>query len=217
MEKRLLIYLILAILFFNLISAGTYGAGTYGAGDYNIGETSSITSSPSSSSGGGAATHYPSLVELKESYEKTLKVNDKIEFKFKEESHKLKLDKIIDDKTVQITISSEPITFNLSLNEVKNINLNNDSYYDLKVYLKGLTSFNADVVVKLISEEIPEDVSEEEKTVGSEVKETKDWGLAMKDLIFLGFLFVIFGIYLILKKKDLSIRMPVVVKNMRKR
>ncbi|GAG16718.1 unnamed protein product [marine sediment metagenome] len=129
----------------------------------------------------------------------------------------MNLDRIVDDDTVQITISSNPITFNLSLGEIKKVNLDNDSYYDLKVFLKDMTSYSADIVIALISEEIPEEASEDERIVKGFPKEKNILLIIFYVLIGIGILVLIFVLYLIIKKKKLVINLSIKLKNIRER
>jgi len=129
----------------------------------------------------------------------------------------LNLDRIIDDDTVQITISSDSITFNLSLGEIKKVNLDNDSYYDLKVFLKDMTSYSANIVIALISEKILEEASEEERVIKSIPKEKNIFLIIFYFLIGIGVLILVFILYLIIKKKKLVINLSIKLKNIRER
>ena len=91
--------------------------------------------------------------------------NWQIEFEFNNETHTIKLDNII-NKTAIITVSSIPQTFNLTVNQTKKLNLNDDNYSDLQIFLKNITDIKADLIVTFIHEEIPaEFAGEEEKEV----------------------------------------------------
>jgi len=82
------------------------------------------------------------------------------------ESHKLKLNSV-GNESVSVTISSEPITFDIFVNETKKINLDSDNDYDLSVYLKSINGIYADLTIKEISEDIPENANSEEKIISS--------------------------------------------------
>ncbi len=125
-------------------------------------------------SGGGYPTFKPTQEQLKEGYERSLRKNWKIHFEFNNETHTIKLNDIV-NKTSVITISTEPITFNLTINETKKLNLDDDNYYDLQVFLKDISDYEADLVVKIIHEEIPkeEEVVEEEKEKEPEKEEVE--------------------------------------------
>lgn len=142
--------------------------------ELELGVMPSTTETPTTSSpGGGYPIYKPTQEQLKKGYEKILRKNYKIEFEFNNKTHELKLNEIIDDKTIQITVSSEPQIFDLSVNETKKLNLDEDGFYDLEIFLKSISGFSywkkADLVVKFMQEEIPfeekpvtEDVGEEE-------------------------------------------------------
>jgi len=169
------------------------------------------------SSGGSYAIFKPTQEKLEEGYEKSMRENWKISFKFNNETHTIKMNKIIDNKTIELMISSEPIIFNLSLSEIKKVNLDEDDYYDLKIFLKDIRGGYADLVVKLISEKIPEEDSEEEKVVKSIPKEKNIFLIIfyfLIGIIILGFIFVL---YLIIKKKKLVINFSIKLKNIRER
>ena len=203
-------------------STGTFTTTCTATDDAGNSATSSISyivSSSSSGGGGSPPTHKPTQKQMQESYEKTLRKNHKIKFDFKNETHLIKMNKIIDDKTIEITISSEPITFNLSLSEIKKVNLDNDSYYDLKIFLKDIRGVYADLVVKLISEEIPETASEEEKII-KEIPKEKEKNIFLIGFYFLmgfGILIIIFVLYLIIKKKKLVLNFSIKLKDIRER
>lgn len=92
-------------------------------------------------------------LESGEIYGISLIKNGQARFSFNNESHTIKLDNIINNTAI-ITVSSLPITFNLTVNETKKIDLNNDGYYDLQIQLKNLSSYSADLALKFIKEAI---------------------------------------------------------------
>jgi len=202
-------------------SGGTFVFDVNSFSVYSAEETPTTQEGTTLQSGsGGSITYEPTQEQLEQGYEKTLRKNYKIKFDFNNQTHLIKMNKIIDNETIELVISSEPIIFNLSLGEIKKVNLDNDSYYDLKFYLEKLTAYSADVIIKLISEEIPEEASEEEKIVKG--VPTKDGG---KDIFLIIFYFLIgltilgliFVLYLIIKKKKLILRMPIIIKDIRER
>ena len=116
---------------------------------------------PGGGGGGNGGNGYPIFKptqeqlepgQLGEGYEKNLMKNWEIEFEFNNKTHTIKLDDII-NKTAIITVSSEPVTFNLTVNETKKLDLDDDNYYDLQIFLKDISDYEADLVVKLIHEE----------------------------------------------------------------
>ncbi len=115
---------------------------------------------PTTSGGGGYPTYYITESNLQEGYSKSLGKKWKIKLKFQNETYELKVDDI-QNNSVTITISSDPVTFNLSTNETKKIDLNNNGFYDLSVLLKSITGnsyyyYEADLYLKLINEKIPQ-------------------------------------------------------------
>jgi len=103
--------------------------------------------------------------QLEKGYEKVLHKNWRIRFKFENETHELKVDKIQDDKAeITISSSSEFIKFNISINETKKFNLDNDDYNDLNIFLKDINSYSgADLFLKFIHEGIIEEQEIERK------------------------------------------------------
>lgn len=105
--------------------------------------------------GGGIPTYYPTESNLQEGYSKQLYTNWKLNFKSNGESHQLKLDSFNkENKTATITISSEPQTKTLSVEEEWRVNLDNDSTYDLLVRLENVTAIRANVFIQEINESI---------------------------------------------------------------
>ena len=122
---------------------------------YSARETPTTTTPETTSQGGGGyITYKPTKEQLEGGYEKTLRKNWKIQFEFNNETHIIKLDNIF-NKSIMITVSSEPVTFNLTVNETRKLNLDEDEYYDLQIFLEDISNNKADLIVKLIHEEIP--------------------------------------------------------------
>ena len=133
----------------------------------NVGNSSSqtliITSSSTTeeettiSSGGGLPIYTITKSNLEEGYSKVLGKNWKLRFKYENETHELKVYDI-QNNSATIIISSNPITFNLSINQTKKIDLDNNGFYDFSVLLKNITRNiyyrRAEVYIKSISEEI---------------------------------------------------------------
>lgn len=156
---------------FTSLSDATYNYRAYAideAGNVNSTELRAVTISTTAeaeetTSGGGSPTYKPTQEQVEEGYTKSLYENWKIEFEFGNETRTIKLDDII-NKTAIIIVSSIPQTFNLTVNETKKLNLNDDGFYDLQIFLKNITDYKADLIVTLIHEEIPfEEVIEEEE------------------------------------------------------
>jgi len=117
-------------------------------------------------------TYSPTLTELIEGYEEDLKEDQSIIFEVNGKKHSLKLEKISGDE-VTITISSDPQTFNMTINETKKVNVNEDNYYDLKIFLKDIRGSFVDLTVQTIHEEIL--VEEQEEREENKVEKSKLW------------------------------------------
>jgi parallel beta-helix repeat protein len=151
------------------LSSGSYN--TYvscydSAGNLGNSSTVSLTiTAPSSENnnggGGGLPTYYPTETDLKEGYSKSMGRNWKIKFKSNNENHELKVNEI-QNNSVTITVLSNPITFNLFINETKKVDINNDSYYDLSVFLEEIKYSRATLVIKELNESIFPVIKEEE-------------------------------------------------------
>ena len=128
--------------------------------------TTTTTTSPS---GSGYPIYKPNQEQLEKGYEKTLKKNYKVQFEVKNKSHQLKIDNI-KNQTATITVSSEPQTFDLNVNETKKLNLNSDDFYDLEVFLKNIHGVYADLIIKIIHKEIPaeEKIKQEKEKLENE-------------------------------------------------
>ncbi len=99
--------------------------------------------------------------QINQGYEVILQKNWRLQFYFGNESHILILDNIINN-TATITLSSKQIILNLTINETKKINLNEDNYYELQIFLKNISIYSANLVVKKIDEEIVTEKTEKE-------------------------------------------------------
>jgi len=141
-------------------SAGTFTTECTAEDDAGNSASSSISYTVSRTSGGsGYPTFKPSQKQLKEGYKKSLREKWKIEFEFNNETYTITLEEIT-NKTVVMNMSRRLSyeTFTLDINETKKFNLNDDEYYDLKVFLKNIKSYyEIDLVLKFIHEETNEE------------------------------------------------------------
>ncbi len=78
--------------------------------------------------------------------------SDSVKFNLDEEEHGMRINFVGYD-SVQLTISSEPINLNLSINEIKDVDLNNDGTYDLRIKLVSIIEGKATIVVKRIDKD----------------------------------------------------------------
>ncbi len=98
-----------------------------------------------------------------------LNLGESGEFIIKGETHTLELTDISDD-TILITITSDPILFTIDVGESKDVDMDNDGVYDVKVTFNGYVDGKADISYEEISEEIiegpiiDEEVTEEESS-----------------------------------------------------
>lgn len=117
-----------------------------------------IQVSNSGGGGGGAGIIYSTYSidknQIEQGVSKRLKINDKLKFNVKNEEHIMKINKISSDK-LTLTISSNPITLTLKINETRKINLDNNKYYDLEVFLNSIKNSRANISIKSINEKIP--------------------------------------------------------------
>lgn len=122
-----------------------------------------------SSGGGGSSTTstVPSIVgsvavsesKLSSGYRAKFSNNAQVESSFtssggSKEKHSVKITNITADK-VMITVSSDPISLELSVGETKKVDVDNDKIYDLSLTLNEIVSGKADISVKKISEAAP--------------------------------------------------------------
>jgi hypothetical protein len=175
----LTISLILAIHNYgdNLYNVGVYGLAVCGDALCDSNESCSTCSSDcgscqDGSNGGGSGgsgivkypVFYPTHHQLEQGYKKSLRKKWRIKFKFKNKNHTLTLEDLSRHRA-RINVSSESIIFDLNENQTKNINLDNDEFYDLEVYLQNITGpiiYDANLILKLIEEEslVDEEVEE---------------------------------------------------------
>lgn len=78
---------------------------------------------------------------------------DEVRFILDEESHKIKVEEL-GKKSINITITSEPVIQGFNKGEIKKFDFNNDSVYDLKVELRDIVNKKANIFVKKIVEVI---------------------------------------------------------------
>ena len=137
-------------------------------GTYTVEGVGSSTGGSSGGSGGSTTTT-PTIAagstvsvtetQVSSGYSANFNENSKISVSIKpsgatvSEAHTVAVTAITTNK-VTITISSDPITLDLSTGETKKVDINNDGTYDLSVKLNSIANGKADVTVKKISESI---------------------------------------------------------------
>ena len=127
------------------------------ASDYEAFVTDACTTGGSSSSSSSvlSSTYSATSSELKNGYSNQLKAKDKIKFSLDSVSHVLEVKTLSSDK-VTIQISSDPVQVSLGIGEEGKVDLDSDGTYDLSVKLSSIASSKASVVIKEISESVPE-------------------------------------------------------------
>ncbi len=140
-----------------------------GDGYCDSGETCSTCSQDCgtcSSGGGSGGTYIPSywtttyLVndeDFEAGYSKVLSEKKRLRVKVNNESHYVGVVNLT-NITVTINVSSIPQQATLSIGEEKNFEVTNDSYYDIYVKLNSITNNTANLTIKKIHEEIPEEI-----------------------------------------------------------
>jgi hypothetical protein len=152
---------------------------------------------------------YPTQIQLEQGYEKALKEKWRIYFEFNGQNYTLEVKNIFNE-TVTLSLSDDLMVFNLSEDQTRNLNLDNDDFYDVEVYLKDIalgTFSEADLILKLISEEstIDEESEENGGTLGNVVEEPKSQLWKIIGSIFLVLVIVVVGVVisiLVKKKKE---------------
>jgi C1A family cysteine protease/sorbitol-specific phosphotransferase system component IIBC len=122
--------------------------------------------------GGGGPAPTPKIQFLDENQIRnqqrvSLNKGEEIRFRLSNlKNHSLNINNITNN-SVNITISSEPVTFVLLVGEEKVLNITNKDYYDLYVKLENITEGKANLIIQEINEKIQEQIEEiedDEKT-----------------------------------------------------
>jgi hypothetical protein len=121
--------------------------------------------------GFGAPTYYPNQETLAEGYEVFLGKKFKVNMGIGIEKHQLVVNSI-QNGSVNITISSDPITFILQAGQTQQVDLNSDNIYDLSVFLKSISGMRANLVLTAISEVQKEPVTVKTEPSTSNKSET---------------------------------------------
>jgi uncharacterized membrane protein len=73
----------------------------------------------------------------------------------------------------------------MTINETKKINVNEDNYYDLQIFLKDIRGSFVDLIVKGIHEEVSAEEQEEREEESKIEEENKWWYLVIVVVIIL--------------------------------
>ena len=177
------LFILISISFF---SAASYGSGPYGMGAYGIGYTTE---------GGWGNASY-------------LYIGHGIKFEFNHTNYTARLDDIINKIAImKVYGGSKSWNFNLSLNQIQKIDLNNDEVYDVQILLKEIGSNWVVLDVKSVKESIPaENVTEEQEEETTLPSEKTDIEALWAVILFLVLGLIILTIIGLIKK----------IKNLRK-
>ena len=136
----------------------------------NVSFTVEVPASSSSSSSGGSSSAFPkyspSVYKLSEGYKISLGRGYMVGFESSGEAHVFTVDSILGD-SVMITVSSDPVTFEIMEGDARRVDLDRDGYYDLLVVLDNIGSGRADFVLTTINEKV-EGAAVEESEDGAE-------------------------------------------------
>ena len=141
-------------------SSFSYSAIKYGetqTGTFVLSEPYTLTLptfTETTSSGGSSSatpTYHPDVEKLKQGYRISLGDNYKVSFEVGGSSHSFRVDDIFEDYVI-VTVSSEPVTFEVRVGESEKVDVDGDGVYDLEVYLESVDGGRADFVLNSISE-----------------------------------------------------------------
>jgi hypothetical protein len=91
--------------------------------------------------------------QLEQGYSGAIGEGKKISFELINESHSIKVNSV-SDNSVEITVSSNPITVSLSIGEEKKFDINGDGNYELSVILNSIDNGNPQFTIRKISEPV---------------------------------------------------------------
>ena len=112
------------------------------------------------------------------------------------QNHEMNIDDIGDDY-VKFTLSSEPRTFKIYINETKKIDLDGDNFYDLIIRvdrISGVRYKSADLYLKEIHEEIPVEGRKDQEIIG--VDEKRSFSI----FVLLGLIVIILTIFILFRR-----------------
>lgn len=127
---------------------------------------------PSGDSSGGSSSSFPLIIanqtelESENGYSKSLAQKWRMKFNSNNETHELKIDEV-DNQKITITISPNPITFELFVGETKKVNLEENNFSFFVVYLDSIKGDYVNLSFSLVNESISDDINDEEEVVGN--------------------------------------------------
>jgi len=131
--------------------------------DMNFNMTPAIVTPDASA--GLFATYFPTQTQVKEGYSKLLKKTQKVQLTIDEQTYTVVIKSVNNtNKKVEIELEEINKTIELCENETSKIDLNDDGYYDLQIFIKrfGAEGF-AELEFKEIHEEIPAEEQEKQE------------------------------------------------------
>jgi hypothetical protein len=173
-----------------------------------------VTSSSSSSSSSGNTniwkkTFVPSGEQFQNGYTQNLKEQERAKLTINNIYHYVGVDKI-NSNSVDLIITSDPIEITLSVGENEKVDVNDDDFYDLYLYLESLDSDSVDLTILSINEEIANeglDIGLLNNATGGD-EDTSGKNKAKKNLSWLwivlgilGLTVIVYGIYWLLNNK----------------
>jgi len=172
--------------------------------------TSSNSGVGSSSENNWSKTFVPSQTQFQNGYTQTLKENERVKLTIKSVIHYVGLENI-NSNSVDLIITSDPIEITLSLAESKRVDIDDDGFYDLYLYLDSLDTSEAGITILSINEEVKENLDEgllegDNKTfLGEEentkVKKERNFLWLWIILGIIGLLAIACGVYWLIKNK----------------
>jgi len=102
-------------------------------------------------------THLVTDVQFKAGFTKEIKEKERFKITVSDENHYIGIAELT-TTTAKIQVTSELQEVVLSVGETEKFEITDDDFYDLSVTLKSITNGKADIVIKEIHEEVPEEL-----------------------------------------------------------
>jgi hypothetical protein len=163
--------------------------------------TATYIVSASGSSNPSGPTYKPTSNKLNAGYTVLLAKGSSVNFDVAAASHSLKVEGVFGG-SANITVSSDPVNFELNVGDTKKLDLNDDATYDISVLLKEIVGAKANVVLTSIDEAVPADASPVVASVDEEptIDDDSDEGNGQIPWIIVGIIILVVVVALILKK-----------------
>ena len=162
--------------------------------------TASLSASAAADSSTNRADGLPSYnvpsTNLQEGTSLSVGKNWIVNLNVNNQNHEMNIDDIGDDY-VKFTLSSEPRTFKIYINETKKIDLDGDNFYDLIIRvdrISGVRYKSADLYLKEIHEEIPVEGRKDQEIIG--VDEKRSFSI----FVLLGLIVIILTIFILFRR-----------------